>query len=238
MCRNNAHTQTPIDGHLHKALDYLCDIGQERGPFLPWHTVDQPYNWLVAESLLRRTTRTAAQKAYSSLVREYPDWESLSTASQDEIAAHISWVGLGKQRARQLKAMAIKVVSDLGADMLGDRQKLESLPGVGPYIAEAVLLYVYRQRHFPIDANIQRVLRRIAGLPTPIGTRHSNPYRDPYVQRACQYIISRFTNNELISLHRGLLIVAWENCRPRPQCNNCPLSKLCGYKSGHPAPRL
>ena len=59
--------------------------GQAIGPYMPWHLSLDPYKWLVAEQLLRRTTRVAAEKAYEAIIEKYPSWIELATANPDSI---------------------------------------------------------------------------------------------------------------------------------------------------------
>lgn len=226
------YESTLLDHHISGAATRLLEHGRAVGPFLPWHGSEDPYLWLVAESLLRRTTRTAAHKAFKELVESYPTWRALSAAPQEEVAKRIAWVGLGNQRSQQLKAMATAVTAELDGAALCSRDTLLKLPGVGSYIADAVLLHVCTQKAFPIDANVQRVLRRVVALPTPMGTRHSNPYRDPWVKKAIDYIVPQYTAAELGHIHRGTLHLAWETCRPKPKCTPCALKDICKYALG------
>lgn len=213
--------------HFRATLRALLRVGRTVGPFMPWHHSADAYNWLVAESLLRRTTRTAAQKAYSALIAKYPRWDALNSATHEEIIELIGWVGLGNQRAKHLKALAGAMVNHQASEAMCERSRLLRLPGVGDYIADAVLLYVCHERRFPIDPNIQRVFRRVIGLPTAIGTRHSVPYDDPWLARVSEHLSRYYTAEKLIDIHRGVLYVAWTTCRPRTDCPACPLQRHC-----------
>jgi len=92
----------------------------------------------------------------------YPDPERLAQASEDELRA----CGLG-YRARHLLGSAREVACgnvNLEAiremDDTAAMAELCRLPGVGPKIANCVLLFAYeRTRAFPIDVWIERVLR-------------------------------------------------------------------------------
>jgi N-glycosylase/DNA lyase len=92
----------------------------------------------------------------------YPSPERLAQASEDELRA----CGLG-YRASHLLGTAQAVASgavDIAAiramDDAAAMVELCRLPGVGPKIANCVLLFAYeRTRSFPIDVWIERVLR-------------------------------------------------------------------------------
>lgn len=94
----------------------------------------------------------------------YPPPERIARAGEDELracalgyrAAHL----LGTARAvaeGKVDLEAIRAMDDAGA-----LAELCKLPGVGPKIANCVLLFAYeRTRAFPIDVWIERVLREI-----------------------------------------------------------------------------
>lgn len=209
----------------------LLDCGVAVGPFMPWHNSRDPFGWLIAELLLRRTTRTAAQKGFGKLLAMYPSWAELYRAPDKDIARKIKALGLASQRSRQIKALAKTVVEKFGCVVPRTREVLMELPGVGQYIADAILLHVYEERVLPIDSNVQRVLRRAFGLPVPKGTRGSDPYRDPLPKTFARNITNRFHGGAVKNIHRGMLYVAWNACRPHPKCTRCPLRNSCTYAS-------
>ena len=212
-------------------LNRLLIEGQTVGLSFPWHRSKNAYKWLIAESLLRRTTRTAALRAYRELLRVYPSWVALSRASEEDVAGAVAWMGLGRQRARQLVALARAITERFHRRVPKTRAELLQLPGVGNYTADAIMLYVRNEKAFPIDANVQRVLRRALGMPTPVGTRHSEPYRDRPMEALRELAVQTYTASELATIHRAILHMAWASCRPHPQCGYCPLRSVCFFLS-------
>lgn len=221
-------TATNIVGNqVSQFAHQLIDHGIQVGPFLPWHRSRDPYNLLVAESLLRLTTRKKALEAYNNLLGAYPAWSSLAFGTESEIAGRIAISGLANQRAKQLKKLAVTILQDWEGMVPRTRERLLALPGVGNYTADATLLYVFQRRVLPIDSNLQRVFRRVLGLPVPIGTRRSDPYRDNWVQMLVKQLTGLYTSTQLANLHRGALDIAWKDCRFRPIHIACPLIKIC-----------
>jgi A/G-specific adenine glycosylase len=209
----------------------LMAHGRRVGVLLPWHDKQDAFSWAIAESLLRRTTRTAAGKAFSALTQAYPSWRHLAAQPPSRIAKKIAWVGLGTQRSRQLRELARVVITRFKGNVPRRRDELMSLPGIGSYIADAIILYVYGGRVFPIDPNVQRVIRRFFGLPTSFGTRHSDPYRDHWVRNITSDLIAKRMSAQVVHMHRGLLHIAWTSCRPRPNCIGCTLAVSCAFSS-------
>jgi A/G-specific adenine glycosylase len=138
-------------------------------------------------------------------MESYPTWDVLAAAPEQEIAQKIAWIGLGHQRSKQLKALARTISEESEGKLPCTQEALLKLPGVGRYIADAVLLYVYDKKTFPTDSNVQRLLRRVMGLPVPKGTRHGDPYYDSRVRSVIEKIIQRHSRAELVHMHRGIL---------------------------------
>ena len=221
---------------LERVLPLLQEHGGRIGPFMPWHRSDEPYHWFVAECLLRLTTRKAAAQAFLLLTEAFPTWEVLGLADEDEIAKCIASAGLAKQKSRQLKALARTVHEDLGGVIPFERRALLTLPGVGPYVADAILLYFRGEMVFPLDGNIQRVFRRVSGLHMPEGkSRRTDPYRDPWLRRAADFVLSRRSGEELVDLHRAVLDIGWTTCRYRPNPPLCPIREACVYAQTIPS---
>jgi N-glycosylase/DNA lyase len=114
-------------------------------------------------SLALRKRFGEQRKIGNQLVYSFPPAHRLAPASEKELLE----CQLG-YRGKNLRATA-RLVSSGQADIemwsaLSDaelRKQLCALPGVGPKIANCVMLFAYeRLRAFPIDVWIERVLRR------------------------------------------------------------------------------
>jgi A/G-specific adenine glycosylase len=226
----SAQRERELFEYVERALPALTEHGRRVGPYMPWHHSEDPYHWFIAESLLRLTTRKAASRAFSRLIESYPTWGTLASADEGDIAERIASAGLAKQRSRQLKALAKEVYEEMGETIPYERPALLSLPGVGPYVADAILLYLHGEAAFPLDGNIQRVFRRVAGLSMPVSrSRRTDPYRDSWLKGAVGFMLDRHPSNGLVDLHRGTLDIGWSTCRYRPSPPLCPIRRVCVY---------
>jgi A/G-specific adenine glycosylase len=102
---------------------------------------------------------------------------------------------------------------------------LLSLPGVGPYAASAYLSFHCGKRAAIIDGNIVRLYGRVFGLSVHAETRRTKEFialaesmTPPRAFRAYNYAVLDFT--------RAV-------CRPKPNCEGCPLRDLCAYGRAH-----
>lgn len=210
-----------LDAHAQR--DLLMKIGAQHDGRYPWHATRDPYEIFVAEYFLRRTTRTVVARIFPEVISRFPTVASLAVADPDDVLAVAREAGLFS-RTRKIVTVATKIVEQGG--IAPDRRTLLALPSVGPYLADALLLYAYRQRAFPLDGNIQRVVLRLSGLhalPRPA------PYQDPQLEGEVGRLTAGLDASGLRSLHQGILCVAWETCRARPACTGCPLVEHCHY---------
>jgi A/G-specific adenine glycosylase len=126
---------------------------------LPWRADRDPYRILVSEVMLVQTTVAAVVPYFERFLRRFPTVEALAAADEAEVLK--AWEGLGYyRRARQLHAAARAVVERHGGDFPDDPEAVRALPGVGRYIAGAVLSIAFDRPAPIVEANTQRVLAR------------------------------------------------------------------------------
>src|SRR5207249_260808 len=74
------------------------------------------------------------------------------------------WAGLGYySRARNLMAAAKIVEQDYDGVVPDDYERLIALPGIGQYMAGAILSIAFNKPYPIVDGNVRRVLSRIYG---------------------------------------------------------------------------
>ena len=192
------------------------------GRAFPWREPRRsPYEVVVAEILLQRTTAAAVAQAYASFLERYPDWESLAHAPLDALAASIRPLGLWRQRALAFQQLAWSIERH-GGVLPHTRRELERLPGIGPYTASAVLALVYGRAEPLLDANMTRLLLRFLGSSECAG---ASPRRTLYALALRLVRGRRSLAANWAALDFGALV-----CRPRsPRCHECPLRTGCAH---------
>jgi A/G-specific adenine glycosylase len=109
-------------------------------------------------------------------------------------------------------------------------EAFRSLPGVGDYIAAAVLSMAFDQPHAVVDGNVKRVLARLYKIDAPVNQAGS---QNRFKEAADKLLDSQQpgTFNQAV-MELGALI-----CKPRnPSCDACPLSPFCrAYKTNRVA---
>lgn len=126
---------------------------RERRNF-PWRNIQDPYRVLLTEILLIRTNAHEVEKIWHDFFEKYPDIETLSSASESEIADSIASLGLA-WRAETIVALAAQL-EQIGE--IPNNDSIFELPGVGDYVGNAVLCFAYGQKRPVIDSNVQLVL--------------------------------------------------------------------------------
>jgi A/G-specific adenine glycosylase len=99
-----------------------------------------------------------------------------------------------------------------------------NLPGVGVYIANAVLCFAYGESAPIVDTNVSRIMMRVYGIDKNVSGQAERSFD---VLDACDRILppihAREFNWALLDL--GALV-----CRSiKPRCNVCPVSEHCSY---------
>jgi A/G-specific adenine glycosylase len=211
---------TPDRAAVRAISDGLVTWFDEHGREFPWRDDGyDAYRLLVTEILLQRTRAETVSSFVDGFFQAYPGWESLAVANEVEIAGALSGIGLQARRAASLSALGKAIVA-LDGVLPSERDRIETLPGVGQYIANAVELLMHGHPRPLLDTNMARVIERYIRPRDLADIRH-----DPWLQAAAQYLVEqgdpKIINWAVLDL--GALV-----CKPRtPSCGDCPLNDRC-----------
>lgn len=188
---------------------------------LPWRGGGwDPYGILVSELMLQQTGVQTVIPYYRRFLKRFPTFRSLARAPEERVLA--LWSGLGYYaRARNLRRAAQRIVEEHGGRMPRDRATVESLPGIGPYTAGAVLSFAFNAPEALVDGNVIRVLARVDGIRDSV--KKASVLKNLWA-RARGLVPAggaREHNSALMDL--GATV-----CRPsNPDCGACPLARGC-----------
>ena len=193
---------------------------EAEGRELPWRSAHDPYRILVSEMMLVQTTVAAVIPFFERFLSRFPDVKTLAAA--DEVHVLKAWEGLGYyRRARQLHAAARMIVNRHGGLMPRDRVLIRELPGVGRYIAGAILSFAFDLPEPIVEANSQRVLARLLAWPDDLKATSTQARLWQAAERLVPTHHAGAFNQALMDL--GALI-----CTPRsPSCLMCPVAAFC-----------
>lgn len=200
----------------------LKRIGAAHFGLYPWHESPNPYVVLLAEVLLQRTKRVVVARVLPAFLDAAGDASALASSNPIHLAAILRPTGL-TSRVKRLSALGQMLV-ELG-EVPRRRDELLALPGVGEYVADAVLLYAFGHPTFPLDRNVQRVLTRVIQGHQP--NKSISPYADRDLIAGADSLTRGETPEGIRDIHQGVMAVAWSYCGPYPQHADCPVRDLC-----------
>lgn len=196
---------------------------------LPWRVTDgaaDPYRVWLSEVMLQQTTVATVRPRFTAWVARWPDVADLAAADEADVMA--AWAGLGYYaRARNLLKTARAVMTEHGGAFPRTEAELRRLPGLGDYTAAAVAAIAFGEAAVVVDANVERVVARLAAIDAPL------PAARAAIRAAAAAItpVARAGDFAQAMMDLGATI-----CTPRaPRCLLCPLRELCrGYAAGVP----
>ncbi len=193
---------------------------------LPWRKTNDPYSIWVSEVMLQQTQVKTVVPYYSAFLKKFPTVKHLARAKLQEVLK--IWEGLGYYaRARNLHRAAGIVHREFNGIVPANRDRFRKLPGVGDYIASAVLSIAFDQPYAVVDGNVKRVLARLQCIDAPVNNAVSAKMFNATAENLKDNRIPGTYNQALMEL--GALI-----CKPKaPLCDTCPLQMFCeAYQTG------
>jgi A/G-specific adenine glycosylase len=202
----------------------IIDWYKREGRDFPWRHTRDPFEILIAELLLRRTTATAVARIYSDFIQRFDSLERLVKARKSTIERALSTIGLQSIRASQMQQMAKTVHKEYDGRVPRDLESLENLPGVGRYCAAAIMNFAFGACEAMVDGNVVHLMSRLFSLDI------SDPTEEPIWE-----FMREFGGRQDKRLYWGIIdLVATVCLRGVPRCPVCPLSAYCNFYAVHP----
>ncbi len=176
-----------------------------------------PYQLLVATILSAQCTDARVNLVTPALFARYPDPQGLARAEPAELESLIHSTGFFRAKAKNLKAMAQKVVAEHGGDVPADLDALTALPGVGRKTAHVVLGNAFAiASGVVVDTHVKRLAFRL-GL---------TKSRDPkLIERELNELVP---SEHWVNLSHRLIDHGRKVCFARkPLCSVCTLASIC-----------
>jgi DNA (cytosine-5)-methyltransferase 1 len=191
---------------------------QKHGRSYPWRAKGvSPWRVLMAEMCLRRTRADQVEPVYRRLARIAPTPAALvknaAKARRIMRSLGLHW------RGRNMIALARTLVRRHGGCVPSTEQELRNLPGVGEYVARAVLAFALGRPAVLLDTNTTRIVSRVRREENP----HSWKLRLDLYELAGPKGPDAAFNYALLDL--GALV-----CRAAaPRCDACPVRRICRF---------
>ena len=179
-----------------------------------------PYTLLVAVVLSAQATDVGVNKATRKLFKKVDTPEKMLALGEAGLRDHIKTIGLYNTKAKNVIGLSHILVESHGGQVPGERTALEDLPGVGRKTANVVLNAAFGEPTIAVDTHIFRVSNRTGLAPgkTPLEVEKK--------------LVKRTPDQWKRHAHHWLILHGRYVCKARkPDCPNCTIGDLCGYKA-------
>ncbi|WP_417414655.1 hypothetical protein [Hoeflea sp.] len=194
----------------------------EHGRNLPWRAAGaSTFEKICVEVLLQRTRAETVAAIYDPFFARFPSWTAIAHAGREELEEYLKPIGLWKRRAISIQGLA-RYVNTHGGIFPSDARKHASIPGVGQYVSNAILLFEFGEARPLLDVNMARVLERVIRPRVLADIRY-----DPWLQEAAAWLV-KSDRPEVVNW--AFLDYAAAVCKARgPTCNSCSIAHLCTW---------
>ena len=176
-----------------------------------------PFQLLVATILSAQTTDKKVNEVTKTLFNDYPDVESFSKITQEELENRIRVIGLYRNKTKNLLMMCKQLKENFNGEVPKTIEEISSLAGAGRKTANVVISNAFSIPAIAVDTHVFRVSNRI-------GLADGKNVLD--VEKQLQKEISK----DMWSLAHHLIFHGRRCCSAKsPKCNNCIINQYCKY---------
>jgi len=194
-----------------------------------WWPAKTPFEVIVGAILTQNASWENAARAIQNLrSKKILSFSAMKKADTAALSSAIRPAGYFNVKARRLKNfigfLDKEYSGDVGRlfreDLLGLREKLLGVNGIGPETADSIILYAAGKPIFVVDAYTKRVFSRLGFVKE---TASYGEIQDYFMKRLPR-------KAELFNEYHALIVEhAKRSCRSKPLCASCVLSSSCAY---------
>lgn len=178
------------------------------------------FELLIAVILSAQATDVGVNKATAKLFPVANTPQGILDLGLEQLKEYIKSIGLYNSKAQNIIKTCELLVKNYEGRVPAQRDKLESLPGVGRKTANVILNTAFGESTVAVDTHIFRVANR-TGL-----AKGKNPFE---VEKL---LIKNIESEFLKDAHHWLVLHGRYVCTARnPHCKTCIIQDLCEYKS-------
>ncbi len=177
------------------------------------------YKSLVGVMLSARTRDEQVLKLLPGFFAAFPTVRDLAKATEAEIRLKINTIGMYRQKAKNLRLLAMRIVEMYDGEVPDTMEDLTSLAGVGRKTASVVLPYAFDKPAIAVDVHVHRVTNRLGWVNT------RNPAQTE------QELLKLFKEKDYPEVNRVFVKLGRYLCvSQKPRCWACPLADICEFK--------
>ena len=178
-----------------------------------------PFEMAIAVLLSAQCTDERVNKTTPALFEKYSTPEDFSRIELSVLEDLIHPCGFYKNKAKNIKLMAQKIMSDFNGELPHTMDELVSLPGIGRKSANVIMLEAYNNpQGIAVDTHAKRISNRI-GL--------SNEETPEKIE---QDLIKKIPKKYFKDVNHLFVWHGRNTCTARsPKCENCTIKNFCKY---------
>ena len=179
---------------------------------------EDPFQLLVAVILSAQCTDKRVNMTTPALFERFPTPAALAEAGAEEIYPYIKSISYPNNKAKNLAAMARRLVEDYGGVVPPGREELMKLPGVGRKTANVIGAVLFDKPVMAVDTHVFRVAHRTGLAPDSAKT-----------PLAVELVLTENIPAALIPrAHHWLILHGRYVCTARkPHCDECGIAPWC-----------
>ena len=176
------------------------------------------FQLLVATLLSAQCTDKRVNEVTPELFRHYPDAETMSKASFEDILEYVKSVSYPNAKSQHLLEMSQKLVKDFNGVVPSTTEELTTLAGVGRKTANVVQAVWFGKPTLAVDTHVFRVSHRLGLVPESANTP----------SKVEDYLMKNIPLSDVSRAHHWLLLHGRYVCKSlKPNCSNCPFAEIC-----------
>ena len=201
---------------MNKIINYLDELIPSPKCELNYN---KDYELLIATMLSAQTTDKKVNMVTNVLFKKYPNLESLSKATIEDLINIIRPIGTYNKKANNVKNIATRLLNESNGVVPNNRKFLESLDGVGRKTTNVVISNLFNEPVIAVDTHVSRVSIRLGIAP-----------KNNDVLEIEKRLNKFFPKEKLNRLHHQLVLFGRYYCKAiNPLCENCGLKNICKY---------
>ncbi len=175
-----------------------------------------PLELIVATVLSAQCTDKRVNTVTPALFKKYKNVKAFAKADIHDIENLIFSTGFYHSKARHIKGLAVKILTDFQGEVPSTLEELITLPGVGRKTANVVLGHAFDIPGITVDTHFGRLSRRFGW------TSEKDPVKVEHIVGAL------IPQAEWTNLSQRMIWHGRRICHSRkPACGVCPVAKVC-----------
>ena len=178
-----------------------------------WET---PLELAVATILSAQCTDKRVNMVTPALFRKYRSAKDWANTPQEVLEEEIRSTGFFRNKAKNIRALAARLVADFGGELPSDFDVLTKLPGIGRKTANLLVATVFGQPGLVVDTHFIRLSNRLG-------------FAQGTDARKVEDALAKVVPRERWSRWSHLMVFHGRRCcnARAPECGRCPVAELC-----------